>query len=82
MSKPPLIMDRYKGRPKELARVKACAEAWERLRAAGGPWTPYKPPANLPLGPHCPPCCCADGGVWQDGRCTRCWGWPRPSEGG
>jgi hypothetical protein len=28
-------------------------------------------------GPHRPACCCADGGAWEDGRCARCWGWPR-----
>ncbi len=31
----------------------------------GGPWTPR--------------CCCWDGGAEPtgDGRCSRCWGWPR-----
>jgi hypothetical protein len=32
----PLIMDLYRDRPAKLAEVKACAEAWERLKAAAG----------------------------------------------
>ena len=40
-------------------------------------WRPYVP-TDIPLGPHRPPCCCANGGGSAiDGRCSWCWGWWR-----
>jgi hypothetical protein len=78
----PPIMERYADRPETRAEIEANARAWERLKAMSGPdgntrRTTYEPPAGLAHGTHPPSCCCADGGAWEDGRCTRCWGWPR-----
>jgi hypothetical protein len=73
-TRPTLVAKIVRAAASEDEASENLARADRVLEGTAG-WKPYEPPADIPLGPHRPPCSCADGGVRDGERCTRCWGW-------